>query len=232
MMTADEKLDFLMVAVSQVMGQLSTINSRLDDHDRRLARLEKIREAADFLPQGEATVQNADGEVLIPIANGSEEMEIIVLVDVLRRANIKVVLASVEKSTNIVGSQRTRIVADKCISDVSESKYDLIILPSPRLTSPPSSAAAASMAGEPPPASPVFTFTTPAASSSLLLGAPPPPSSLPPGAPSPCGLDAAACGRAPSATAGSSTAMAGSAAPTPDFDAGATRSVAGGLPPG
>ncbi|KAG8052528.1 hypothetical protein GUJ93_ZPchr0001g30033 [Zizania palustris] len=49
-MTADEKLNFLMATMSRVMGQLSTINSRLDDHDRRLARPEKIREGADFLP--------------------------------------------------------------------------------------------------------------------------------------------------------------------------------------
>jgi putative intracellular protease/amidase len=39
------------------------------------------------------------------------------------------VLASVEKSTSIVGSQRMRIVADKCISDASALEYDLIILP-------------------------------------------------------------------------------------------------------
>ncbi|KAG8061126.1 hypothetical protein GUJ93_ZPchr0003g18517 [Zizania palustris] len=63
-MTADEKLDFLMAAVSQVIGQLSTINSHLDDHDRRLARLEKIRVGDDFLPQGDATIENVDGEVL------------------------------------------------------------------------------------------------------------------------------------------------------------------------
>jgi len=67
--------------------------------------------------------------VLIPIANGSEEMEIIILVDILRRANINVVLASVEKSPNIVGSQRIKIVADKNITSASDSKYDLIILP-------------------------------------------------------------------------------------------------------
>ncbi|PUZ51855.1 hypothetical protein GQ55_6G224200 [Panicum hallii var. hallii] len=67
--------------------------------------------------------------VLIPIANGSEEMEIIILVDILRRANINVVLASVEKSPNIVGSQRMKIVADKSITSASDSKYDLIILP-------------------------------------------------------------------------------------------------------
>nr|XP_020184007.1 protein DJ-1 homolog C [Aegilops tauschii subsp. strangulata] len=68
-------------------------------------------------------------QVLIPIANGSEEMEIIMLVDILRRANINVVLASVDKSTNIVGSQRMKIVADKCILGASDSKYDLIIIP-------------------------------------------------------------------------------------------------------
>ncbi|RCV31477.1 hypothetical protein SETIT_6G180700v2 [Setaria italica] len=67
--------------------------------------------------------------VLIPIANGSEEMEIIILVDVLRRAKINVVLASVEKSPNIVGSQRMKIVADKSIMSASDSNYDLIILP-------------------------------------------------------------------------------------------------------
>jgi hypothetical protein len=68
-------------------------------------------------------------QVLIPIANGSEEMEIIILVDVLRRAKINVVLASVEKSPNIVGSQRMTIVADKSIMGASDSNYDLIILP-------------------------------------------------------------------------------------------------------
>ncbi|OEL38401.1 Protein DJ-1-like protein C [Dichanthelium oligosanthes] len=67
--------------------------------------------------------------VLIPIANGSEEMGIIILVDILRRAKINVVLASVEKSPNIVGSQRMKIVADKSIMSASDSKYDLIILP-------------------------------------------------------------------------------------------------------
>ncbi|XP_062191680.1 protein DJ-1 homolog C isoform X2 [Phragmites australis] len=67
--------------------------------------------------------------VLIPIANGSEEMEITILVDILRRAKINVVLQSVEKSPNIVGSQRIKIVADKCIMSASDSKYDLIVLP-------------------------------------------------------------------------------------------------------
>jgi 4-methyl-5(b-hydroxyethyl)-thiazole monophosphate biosynthesis len=56
-------------------------------------------------------------------------MEIIILVDILRRAKINVVLASVEKSLTILGSQRMKILADKSITSASDSIYDLIILP-------------------------------------------------------------------------------------------------------
>jgi 4-methyl-5(b-hydroxyethyl)-thiazole monophosphate biosynthesis len=56
-------------------------------------------------------------------------MEIIILVDILRRAKINVVLASVEKSLTILGSQRMKIVADKSITSASDSIYDLIVLP-------------------------------------------------------------------------------------------------------
>ena len=68
-------------------------------------------------------------QVLIPIANGSEEIEIVTIVDILRRAKVDVVVASVEKSTQIVASQGTKIIAEKLISNASEEIYDLIILP-------------------------------------------------------------------------------------------------------
>lgn len=67
--------------------------------------------------------------VLVPIANGSEEMEVVMLVDILRRAKMDVIIASVEKYTQVVASQKTNIVADKSIGDASESTYNLIILP-------------------------------------------------------------------------------------------------------
>ncbi|KAF4374036.1 hypothetical protein F8388_007942 [Cannabis sativa] len=67
--------------------------------------------------------------VLIPIANGSEEIEVVTIADILRRAKVDVVVASVEKSLKIKASQGTRIVADKLIRETSESIYDLIILP-------------------------------------------------------------------------------------------------------
>lgn len=68
-------------------------------------------------------------QVLIPVGNGSEVIEIVAVADILRRAKVDVVVASVEKSVQIWTSQRTKIVADKLIGDAAESIYDLIILP-------------------------------------------------------------------------------------------------------
>eukprot|EP01018_Ginkgo_biloba_P000807 Gb_24084 [translate_table: standard] len=67
--------------------------------------------------------------ILVPVANGSEEMEAVIIVDVLRRANADVVVASVEETLEIVASRNVKIVADKLIGDAAVSAYDLIILP-------------------------------------------------------------------------------------------------------
>ncbi|KAH1060112.1 hypothetical protein AAZX31_02G125300 [Glycine max] len=67
--------------------------------------------------------------VLVPIVHGSEEIEVVTVVDILRRAKAKVIVASVEKSLEVLASQGTKIVADILIGDAQESPYDLIILP-------------------------------------------------------------------------------------------------------
>ncbi|GLU03211.1 hypothetical protein SLE2022_204200 [Rubroshorea leprosula] len=67
--------------------------------------------------------------VLVPVANGSNEIEVVTIVDILRRAKVDVVIASVEKSLKISGSQGIKIVSDKLIGDAAKSTYDLIILP-------------------------------------------------------------------------------------------------------
>ncbi|KAI4375729.1 hypothetical protein MLD38_013561 [Melastoma candidum] len=72
---------------------------------------------------------NRTPRVLIPMANGSEAIEVVTIADVLRRAKIDVVLASVGNSQQILASQNTRIMADKLISDAAAATYDLIILP-------------------------------------------------------------------------------------------------------
>lgn len=68
-------------------------------------------------------------QVLIPIANGCEEIEVVTIIDILRRAKVDVVVTSVEKNLQILASQGTKIVADKLITDTLDTIYDLIILP-------------------------------------------------------------------------------------------------------
>ncbi|VAI89192.1 unnamed protein product [Triticum turgidum subsp. durum] len=109
---------FALSFVEQLFGPHAVEDVEIDAGLERSTEVNRVEWPFDHKPQ-----------VLIPIANGSEEMEIIMLVAILRRANINVVLASVDESTNIVGSQRMKIVADKCILGASDSKYDLIIIP-------------------------------------------------------------------------------------------------------
>ncbi|CAI0447321.1 unnamed protein product [Linum tenue] len=88
--------------------------------------------ALSFVDQlfGETVAKEvAEMLVLIPIANGSDEIEVVTIVDILRRANVEVVVASVGKSVQILGSQGTKMVADKFIDEAAEFAYDLIVLP-------------------------------------------------------------------------------------------------------
>ncbi|VVB10442.1 unnamed protein product [Arabis nemorensis] len=72
---------------------------------------------------------NRTPRVLIPVANGSEEVEVVTIADVLKRAKVDVTVASVERSLRITASQGTKIITDKLIGEAAESSYDLILLP-------------------------------------------------------------------------------------------------------
>lgn len=67
--------------------------------------------------------------VLVPIGNGTEEMEAVIVIDVLRRAGALVTVASVENSTEVVCSRGVKLVADRLIHDCSETCYDAIACP-------------------------------------------------------------------------------------------------------
>ena len=67
-------------------------------------------------------------KVLVPIADGTEELEAVCIIDVLRRAGAFVTVASVD-GLQITGSNGVKIVADKLISDCASDTYDLIALP-------------------------------------------------------------------------------------------------------
>ncbi len=67
--------------------------------------------------------------VLIPVAHGSEEIEIVCLADTLRRANLTVTLASVESELLINCSRQVNLKADCFLSDVLEDEFELIVVP-------------------------------------------------------------------------------------------------------
>ena len=66
---------------------------------------------------------------LIPVADGSEDIETVTLIDVLRRAGVEVTVASVTGSPHIIAARQTRIEADALIDDVMAQDFDLIVLP-------------------------------------------------------------------------------------------------------
>jgi len=67
--------------------------------------------------------------VLIPVASGSEEMETVILVDVLRRGGWDVVLAGVEGSGPVTASRGVQLIPDEQWEKLDLSSFDMIVLP-------------------------------------------------------------------------------------------------------
>jgi 4-methyl-5(b-hydroxyethyl)-thiazole monophosphate biosynthesis len=65
---------------------------------------------------------------LVPIADGSEEIEAVCIIDILRRAGVEVVVASVD-DLQITASRGVKLMADAFISECTEETFDLIALP-------------------------------------------------------------------------------------------------------
>jgi protein deglycase len=68
-------------------------------------------------------------KALVPIADGSEEIEVVCIIDTLRRAGVEVTVASVMGRREIKASRGTRIVADALIEACGHETYDLVALP-------------------------------------------------------------------------------------------------------
>lgn len=67
-------------------------------------------------------------KVIIPLAGGCEEMEVVIIADVLRRAGIDVTLAATGNAT-ITASRGIKLTADCLWSAVNPAQYDAIIIP-------------------------------------------------------------------------------------------------------
>ena len=67
--------------------------------------------------------------VLVLLADGCEEMEAVILIDVLRRANWEVTATSIESQKAIRASRGVGLEADVQFDEVDYSTYDLLVLP-------------------------------------------------------------------------------------------------------
>lgn len=67
--------------------------------------------------------------VLVPLAEGFEELEAAAPIDFLRRAGAEVVIASMSEQLSVTGRNGIRLVADTTLSAALERNFDCLLLP-------------------------------------------------------------------------------------------------------
>lgn len=72
--------------------------------------------------------ENDMKKVLVILAPGFEEIETVTVVDILRRAGARVMLAGTEDGT-LQGSRGIYLVADCGLDDVNVDEFDMVVLP-------------------------------------------------------------------------------------------------------
>jgi len=66
--------------------------------------------------------------VLVIVANGSEELEAVTVIDLLRRAHVDVTVASLDGDP-VACSRGVKLIPDTSLQDVMQHDFDLIVLP-------------------------------------------------------------------------------------------------------
>ncbi len=66
--------------------------------------------------------------VLVPLAQGCEELEAVTIVDLLRRAGIEVITAGLDEKP-ITASRGMVLIADMTLTQAMQKNYDMIVLP-------------------------------------------------------------------------------------------------------
>ena len=66
---------------------------------------------------------------LVFLIEGAEDMETVIVVDMLRRAEINVTLAGVKGDEPVLCNQNVRIIPDIALSSVANDIFDAVIIP-------------------------------------------------------------------------------------------------------
>jgi len=67
-------------------------------------------------------------KVLVPLAQGCEELEAVTIIDLLRRADVQVITASLDEKP-IIASRGTKLLADTILDQVIDQDFDMVVLP-------------------------------------------------------------------------------------------------------
>ncbi len=68
-------------------------------------------------------------QIAVHLAEGFEEVEAITIIDVLRRADLKVTTVSISGKKQVTGSHQITIIADQLFEETDYEVFDMIILP-------------------------------------------------------------------------------------------------------
>ena len=68
-------------------------------------------------------------KVLVPLAKGFEEIEAVSIIDVLRRAEVEVLVASLNEEMLVQGANGITIQTDIQVADISADILDMVVLP-------------------------------------------------------------------------------------------------------
>lgn len=66
--------------------------------------------------------------VLVPLAEGCEELEAVTIIDVLRRGSVEVTSAALDDTT-VLASRGVRLLADTTLDEVLNKRFDMLVLP-------------------------------------------------------------------------------------------------------
>lgn len=89
--------------------------------------METVADVQHRHSQGNPLMSSAK-QVLIPVAAGFEDMEVVICSDILRRAGCQVVLAGLAPGP-VTGGRGLSLLPDQIWEHIHETEYDLILLP-------------------------------------------------------------------------------------------------------